>query len=320
MFIVKKIWISLIFIFTIVLSLSSNINALADEEVYTQDFSNIQSVKSDFTAYYVYTLGGGSEDDMIYESYDDQARWYLEDGAITRKSLNEDIAQNYGTNSIGVLTLTKKKYVNFELTVEYNSKSLTHYWPVVAFRQNEPGKYHLSDGAGVFVQNGGKVTLWGSEGVGGPYETSEISGYENNTWHTLKIRLEGINLSVYVDNSTNPNFTKTLNDDFFRRGYISLISVNSECSFRNLKITELPVVALADKYEQSPDLDIISNDSLNVLAGDQLPTLNELDYAKAEFFNANTLNVCLTVILSIVILVEATLITMPIVKKKFNKN
>ena len=289
------------------------------DSTYLQDFSDINSVRKDFSAYYVYTLGGGSEEDMIYDSYNEQGRWYLESGSICRKSLNGDVSPDYQTDSIGVLTLTKRKYVNFELTVDYCSGDSTHYWPVIAFRQNEPGRYHLSDGAGVFVQNGGKVTLWGTDGIGGPYETQGISGYENNTWHTLKIKLDGINLSVYVDDSNEPNYKKSLNTEFFRMGYISLISVNNECKFKNLKIEELPITPLADKYQQAASLDTISKDSLNVLAGNQIDSLNELDYVGNNIFNTNVLNVTITILISIVVVVESLILIWPSIINKIKK-
>ena len=109
----KKILILLIFVF--IFTFSSNLKVEASEienNVYEQDFSDPVSVREDFAAYYVYTLGGSSEDDMIYSSYDDAARWYLEDGTIVRKPLNEDINLSLDTSSIGILTFTKKKFVN----------------------------------------------------------------------------------------------------------------------------------------------------------------------------------------------------------------
>jgi hypothetical protein len=275
----KKIFILFAIVFTVVLGKSLKVNASESEnDVYEQDFSDPISVREDFTAYYVYTLGGSSEDDMIYSSCDDAARWYLEDNSIIRKSVNGDIDLSLGTNSIGVLTYTKKKFVNFELTVDYCAGTTTYYWPVVAFRQREAGKYYLSDGAGVFVQRGGKVTLWGTDGVGGPYETAGISGYVDDAWHTLKIRVEGIELSVYVDGSETPQYTKSLPNTFFRSGYISLVSVNNDCKFRNFKVEELPVKALDAGYKQEASLDTTSPDSLDVLAGAELEELEELDY------------------------------------------
>ena len=86
-----------------------------------------------------------------------------------------------------------------------------------------------------------------------------------------------------------------------------------------LKIKELPIVALDGKYEQEPSLDIISNDSLDVLAGDALSELNELDYAKASFFSLKTLNISLTVVFSLAIVAEVIYIVIPIVKKKTKK-
>jgi len=132
---------------------------------YTQDFSSYTSVTSDFEAYQVYTLGGKSEYDTIYDGYSESARWYIEDGKLNRRSLQNEINVDNGTNSIGIVTYTKQKYTNFELTVDYKMGLSTYYWPVVAFRQTEVGQYHLADGAGAFVQNGGKALTGAKEAL-----------------------------------------------------------------------------------------------------------------------------------------------------------
>ena len=108
----KKLIILVVIGFVFLLSGNLKVNAAESENnVYEQDFTDSLSVREDFSAYYVYTLGGSSEEDMIYSSYDEAARWYIEDGAIIRKSLNNDIDLSLDTNSIGVLTYIKKKFV-----------------------------------------------------------------------------------------------------------------------------------------------------------------------------------------------------------------
>ena len=222
----------------------------------------------------------------------EEARWYVSGGTLSRKMVEHDIDLSSGTNSIGVVTLTKKKYTNFELTVDYKMGDLTYYWPVIGFRQTEPGKYYLSDGAGAFVQNGGKATLWGTDGVGGPYESAGYASYQNGQWHTLKVVLDGLNFKMYIDNKSEPELSRVLPETMFRSGYISLISVNNNCSFRNLSIKELPIVDVRSSYSQEPTLDTFSEASL-LRQAKTVENINELSVApikneeiKTKFFDS----------------------------------
>lgn len=241
---------------------NKEIKTNAANDIYNQDFSSLDQVNADFEARYVYTLGGSSEEDYIGQGKDSGARWYIEDNCLKRQSVSNDIDASIGTNSIGVVTYKKQKYTNFELTVDYKMGTSTYYWPVIAFRQLEVGKYYLSDGAGAFVQRTGKATLWGTDGVGGPYETKGYATYQNYTWHTLKLVVDGLNFSMYIDNSASPTLKRNLPESIFRKGYISLVSVNNECEFKNLSIKELPVSNVIDTYSQNPSLDDFSETSL----------------------------------------------------------
>lgn len=246
-------------------------------DVYTQDFSDIEEVNRDFGAYYLYTMGGLSEKTQVAADPAAGTNWYIADNTLIRQEIADDIDISIDTNSYAILTLETQTYVNFELTVDYKAGSDTYYWPVVAFRQNEKGKYFLEDGAGVFVQTEGFVTLWGGEGVSGPYESAVVPGYSSqaNEWHTMKIIMDGVNLDVYIDDMTQPAFTRTLQSGFFKGGYISLISVNNSSSFRNLKIVEMPVIPVETAPEQEPLPDAGTEDSLDTI-GTPIDEIDEL--------------------------------------------
>jgi len=246
-------------------------------DVYSQDFSDYASVSADFGSYFLYTMGGSSEQSIIGSDASSHECWYVADGAIHRHAVDADIDINLGTNSIAILTLETKKYVNFDLTVEYQMGESTYFWAVVAFRQSEPGKYFLEDGAGVFVQKEGYVTVWGTDGVGGPYESGKIVGYTavSNAWHTLRIVVDGLNLRVYLDDLQNEAYTRTLSEMIFRAGYISLVSVNNDCSFRNLSITELATTTLDETTKSIPVPDAGTADSLDSI-GTAVEDIDEL--------------------------------------------
>ena len=268
---------------------NAKLTATAEGETYTQNFTNISKVQEDFTAYYQTAMGARSVMMDIGDSADDYCNWYVQDGALHRRELDDDIDQNFDTSSIAMVSLTKRMYVNFELTVEYKRDANTYYWPVIAFRQSEPGRYFLEDGVGVFVQRDGKTTMWGGEGVGGPYESSSRGGYTDTAWHTLRLRVDGLSVKVYVDNDTNPALARNLPASMFRHGYITLTSVNNLCSFRNLTIQELPVTELDEEEVQAPQPEANTSDALGNLA-DNVVDIDELGGLTQDADNSSSAN------------------------------
>lgn len=257
---------SVIIIF--ILAISINIKAEEDEDIYSFDFSSAEKVNEDFNAYYKYDMGTESREILIGSNEDDDTHLYVKDNAIIRKNFEESINQSLETKSYTILTLTKEKYVNFELTIDYKMGTASYYWPVVAFRQAEEGKYFLESGLGAFVQQQGRATIWGTDGVGGPYESDVISGYSQNAndWHTMKLVVDGIMVKMFIDGSLQPVFEKSISTSVFRSGYISLISVNNNSEFRNLKIKRLPIKELQSTAPQPPVDDANTANSLNNLA------------------------------------------------------
>ncbi len=217
---------------------------------YEQDFSDVDSVNSDFSAWYLRTMGGvkyaSSIADSEEQAEENDTNFYVENNSLIRYD-SGDIDVNEDTTQIAIATLTAQKYTNFELEVDYLQGSETYYWPVVAFRQSKEGSYYLEDGSGVFVQEGGKTTYWSSID-GGPYESGAMDNYDRTIKHTLKIRLVGLDLKVWVDDELT--YSKTLGQATFTTGYISLTSVNNDCEFSNLKITELGVYRLSTETQE----------------------------------------------------------------------
>lgn len=275
----KKIYLCIAFLgFIVALGFGVTVEALPGE-VYIQNFNDTDEINRDFGAYYLYTMGGISEKEQVGNSAYAGTRWYIEDNAVRRQEISDDIDLSIGTNSFAILTLETKTYINFELTVDYKNGGDTYFWPVIAFRQSEKGRYFLEDGAGVFVQNEGLVTVWGGEGVGGPFESSPVPGYGAATteWHTLKIVVDGLDLFVYLDDMVEPALFRSFQSGFFKAGYISLISVNNSSSFRNLRIVEKPVKPIDGATKpQQPVPDAGTPDSLDSI-GTPVDEIDELD-------------------------------------------
>lgn len=254
------------------------LNAAAEESApqeqlayYSQDFSDLESVQNDFSAYSVYDLGTDSESDMIDENADGSGYWYLNqdtDGSyqITRKNLEDgkELDGANGTRYIRILTFTRQKFVNFELEVDFKRGKSTAYWAGIAIRQLNQGKYFLEDGAGIFCQQEGTTTLWGSDGVGGPYEADPIPKFSPNAYHHMKVVCNGLTLEIYVDGSLT--MSRTLPRSFFRQGYVSLVSVNNDSSYKNFSIKELPIERLPEEEGQQPIPEADSEDSLSNLS------------------------------------------------------
>lgn len=238
---------------------------------YVQKFTNIDQVNNAFHAWYrENALGSAKAEKVETDLASAETHWAIEDGVLYRiNDVKKDSdSGRYETNQVAILTFTKEAYLNFELSVDVR-RGGNGFWPVVGIRQLEEGKYHLDDGAGVFVQESGIVTLWGDPDVQGPHELTPLDGFDSTQWHNLQIWLRGNELKVSVDNM--PWATKTLREDFYETGYVSLISVNNESAFRNFRIKALPEPEQAETKDFQPVPEADADDALSRLAGEVRP-------------------------------------------------
>lgn len=240
--------------------------AAAEEEApqfptYEQDFSSEEAVNADFDAGYVEALNRMTRSESVGQT---DGHWFLEDGVLVRRN---DIDQDMGTWRVALLTYNRQVYANFELEVDYKQGAETEWWAAVIFRQSE-SKNMLDDGAGVFVQTQGTMTMWGSTGVGGPHEASPaIEDYDRNAWHHMKLTVLGNTATMQIDGDAVGEWS--LQQMFYREGYITLASINNDSAFDNLKITELPEPEEENAPEYPPVAEADTDDSLGNLAGVQ---------------------------------------------------
>lgn len=235
---------------------------------YVQNFTDLDQVNNAFHAYYLENALGSARSELVTDDPEStESHWYIADGEICRINdvKRDEISGNYETNQIAMLTFTREAYLNFELSVDYQ-RGNSGFWPVVGIRQLEEGKYYLDDGAGVFVQQNGTITLWGDDVISGPYEFSSVDGYDSGAWHNLQIRVLGNQLQVSVDYA--PWASQNLPSEFYDTGYVSLISVNNETKFRNFRIKALPEPEedKIENFDPLPEAD--SEDALSQLAGE----------------------------------------------------
>lgn len=194
------------------------------------NFDSVEEIEENFVFHFVSAQNERRGDEFDYS-------WKLEDGAAKRVG-NIDAAGD--TRNIAIMTYTGNVYSDFELSVDIRCGTTTSYWPVVGVRQQIPGKYYTTEGGGtgVFMQQNGKITLWGPIS-GGIVEkdTPDASSYYPSVWHNLRIVAMGTVLTVYLD-GTEVLSSSVLSTDYVK-GYVSLQSVNNDCSFDNFKIRDL---------------------------------------------------------------------------------
>ncbi|MBO6263318.1 MAG: DUF1080 domain-containing protein [Clostridia bacterium] len=233
----KKLSLILGFVFAAFLSVCTlfapeNTVALAEEKWDdTETFDNVSSINDKFDFYFCSSQNARRSDELSYT-------WNVENGCITREG-NIDVEDT--TINIAVMTYIGEVYDDFELSVDFKAGSLTPLWPVIGIRQQIPGKNFTVDGggAGVFMQQNGKITFWGPI-VGSTvveWDIPDIADYYALVWHNMRILAEGSSVKVFIDGNIVADMTVSATD--YTKGYISLISVNNDCSFDNFKVRAL---------------------------------------------------------------------------------
>lgn len=199
----------------------------------TVEFDSRQEVEEKFVAHFASVQNSRRADKLDFS-------WDLSGGTLKRIN---NVASDKDTVNIAILTYVGNVYDDFEMSVDFKTGTMTSYWPVVGIRQQIPGKYYttVGGGAGIFMQQNGKITAWGPIIAGYIVEQniSTVSAYYPAMWHNLKIRAEGSNVEVFVDGNREMRISVAGTD--YPKGYISLQSVNNDCEFDNFKIRALNV-------------------------------------------------------------------------------
>lgn len=228
----KRSLILLLIIFTLVCIVPQSEIVTADTEWDDEiSFDDEAEVREKFAFYFVSDQNARRFDDFDFS-------WELKEGAICRVN---NIDPSKDTVNIAIMTYKKDVFDDFELSVDFKAGAKTSFWPVVGIRQQIPGKYYTTPGggAGIFMQQNGKLTFWGPI-ISGSLIEREIAGFQNYypiMWHNLRIRAVGTKITVFVDGVEQ--MTVSVNSTDYTKGYISLQSVNNDCRFDNFKIRSL---------------------------------------------------------------------------------
>ncbi len=260
----KKVWFVIIAAILSCVWCTGCLLVFAEEDenifpTYEQDFSSVDAVNADFDAGYVSVQGSATRKETVGQ---ENGHWFIEDGVLVRK--NDIDGNNGGTWRAALLTYNKQQFTNFELEVDYLQGPSTYWWTAVIFRQTE-SKNFFDDGAGIFVQEQGMMTMWGSVGVGGPYEKSPvIENYDRNAWHHMKLTVQGNVARLQIDEEEPVEWS--LQGSFYREGYVTLASINNDSAFDNFKITELPEAEEPEIPVIPPVAEADTDDALGNLA------------------------------------------------------
>lgn len=226
---------------------------------YEQSFNTIDSLDelTDFTAY---TLDSVANKPQAVEIED---VFRLQSGRL--QSMSAANGKEDKTN-FSILTLNKKQYKNFELTLKYEQARMQRYG--IMFGE-ELGEFAYSQKGSRLVGNGGVYAYTEAEGyrnLRGSVHSSSFTDFEkalcrknskldsfwwiNNTevmntvqqksLHTMTIRVVGDSMTMIIDNDESSRVTVRLSD--YEGGYISLVSDaagGDYGAFTYLAITEL---------------------------------------------------------------------------------
>ena len=224
---------------------------------------------ADFTSYYVEdaTQGGAVRSDF--------PMWYVAEGQLR---MDRNRTGNGGERgNLHILTYTGQTYRNFELEVDFSQEYARE---MVLFGSQKPGQYidyadpHSSDNPiAAFVEFEGRRNAIGNvvntnfyartdEDVPFLHEDAAENPkyYDQNkpensmgTMHTMRIRVVGDTISMYLDDQEEVFEGKLA--EGYEGGYISLVSAVRTVQFDNLRITELDEEGnpLADNREVAAD-------------------------------------------------------------------
>lgn len=210
------------------MAMTASAKSTVNGATYTNTFDSIE----DLSGWEAYFLADPSAAGATSVKEDLSKHWTIESGKLKRIN---DFKNGSSTTNAAILTFTQMKFQYFELTVKYQKVEGNWPWAVVAFGASMPGKYFTHQGCGAFVQDEGKVTIWGSDPFDGPNQTDENKGYVAKGEHTMKLRVTKGNVEVIIDDK----WTNSKKYSNIPEGYISLISIENIATFDDLSITAL---------------------------------------------------------------------------------
>ena len=253
-----------------------------ESTAYTQSFNTIDSLDElkDFKAYTLDSVENKPEKADIKDIF------LLKNGKLQANSAANGSKDR---TNFSILTLDKKEYKNFELTLKYEQARMQRYGVMFG---TELGEFAYSQKGSRLTGNSGAYVYTEAEGyrnvrgslvtssytqasealyrkTGKPdsfwwYNTDVMNNVQQKTIHTMTVRVVDNAMTMIVDNDESTRVTVRLDD--YEGGYISLVSdaaAGDYGAFLYLAITELgddaqletTLPELSDGFETMKDVD-----------------------------------------------------------------
>mgnify|MGYP000910283254 CR=1 FL=1 len=214
-------------------SLSIQVIAEADKYLHetTIEYTfDSESELNDFTSYFTANGLDAIKDSAISN------HWLIKNGVLQRVN---DINLAGGTTTNYASLLFKEYYLNnYELSVDYKRGSDTSGWAGLASKLRSFGNAGNNSGMLSFVQKEGIVTNWGRAGIGGPTASERINGYDDSSWHNLKVIVVNETAKVLLDGKLYLTIEFTDGNQLLA-GFLGLQSTNNNSAYDNLVLTAL---------------------------------------------------------------------------------
>ncbi len=235
----------------------------------------------DFESYYVKDANEGGA------VWSDFPMWYVQDGQLW---MDRNRGSNGSENSnLHILTYTGKQYKNFEAQVDFSQQYVRQ---MILFGSKEPGQYidyadphAATNPIAAYVEFEGNRNAIGNvvntnyyrrmdeqvpmlredAAVDDQFYDKENPQNSMGTMHTLKIRVVGDEISMWLDDYEEV-FTGKIGEGY-EGGYISLVSAAREVALDNFRITELD----EDGNPVEENLTVAANGTLNLTLGEDVP-------------------------------------------------
>ena len=182
----------------------------AEEKTYT--FDNDEDIAAMTPAYVAFKSDPNGGD----ETFD--AHWTkTNDGTIKRANLTTSEAND---ENFAYLYDKSLAYTNFEATLVFRNSNSEFGWIGIASGTKMYNQRCLDQGLGCFLQREGYPTTWG-----GDISLYEVKGnaYDVEAWHTLRVRVYGRKIEMYIDSMQTPVLKRTC-DKTFSEGYVGIMT------------------------------------------------------------------------------------------------
>ena len=194
-----------------------------------------------FDCYYADDAERGLEIQNSYSPF-----WEISEKGIARtKETVGDM--KWGEKYLSSLLFAKRKYHNFELTVDIQRDEVGEYnYPMVVFGIKNPAEYITKSGGGLAVFPVAEGTPMFLGQINGKYTNivgkEPAAGYNRTGVHTLKLTVEYNTVTMSVTGADGESLPAPIScelGDTDMDGYIALVGKANICCFKNLKIRPL---------------------------------------------------------------------------------